>query len=124
MLDWIHQLLKIGFITWGVILIVLSFATTIRSSLSQNHNTQAERIRRGFSIGAAIGLLAPAMAVIAYAFSADRMTIKTIFMMILASICFSPIGVIATVVTYYRLWGLPKLKDDLLFLSDKINKRT
>lgn len=123
MLALIYQLLKIGFIMWGVVLIVLSFITAIKSLTAQNHVHQADRIRRGLMIGGAIALLAPAMAVIAYAFSAERITVQTIFGIVLASICFSPIGLIATAVTYYRLWGLPKLRDDALFLANKISKK-
>ena len=123
MLDWFYQLLRLDLILWGVCLVLLSFVTTIKSFISKNHINQADRIRRSLFIGAAIALLAPAMALIAYGFSTERITFKTIFMIIFTSICFSPIGVAATLVTYYWLWGWSKLRDDILFLSSKINKK-
>src|SRR5215208_4891745 len=117
MLDWFYQLLRLDLILWGVCLVLLSFVTTIKSFISKNHINQADRIRRSLFIGAAIALLAPAMALIAYGFSTERITFKTIFMIIFTSICVSPIGGAATLVTYYWLWGWSKLRDDILFLS-------
>ena len=124
MLAFIYLLLKIFLMVCGFAFVLIGFVAVIRSFTVTNHVHQADRLRRALLVGGGVALLAPGVTLLAYGFSSQVITFKTIFMVILTSACFSPIGLIAIVILYYRLWGLAKLREDALYLSDKLSKRS
>ena len=123
MLLWTDQLFKISLIVLGVCLILFGFVATMKLSIPKEPITQSERIRRSLIVGVAITLFFPGMLSIASGFIPERLTFKVIEGIILSSICFSPMGLAAAFGTYNRLWSWTKLKDDILFLNERKDRR-